>query len=343
MTGGCGFIGSNYLLSQVPRQVQDEFLNVDVLNYAANPQNLQSLESTSRYSFAHIDLADRTATSKVVQEFQPDLVIHFAAETHVDRSIKDPGTFLQANIMGTFNLLEACRDLWADRSGKRFHQISTDEVYGELDHDGFFREDTPYQPSSPYSASKAASDHLVRAWHKTYGLPVTLSNCSNNYGPYQFPEKLIPVMIEKARTREPLPVYGDGSNVRDWLHVQDHVDAIVKITTEGKVGETYNIGGIGERTNLQVVDLICEYVAEIQGVDKAELTKLISFVPDRPGHDFRYAIDGTKMKKELGWQPQITFEGGLRQTVTWYLQNQEWLESVKSTAYLNWMENHYGK
>jgi dTDP-glucose 4,6-dehydratase len=268
--------------------------------------------------------------------------VHFAAESHVDRSLVGPSDFVQANIVGTFNLLECCRSCWADTSGRRFHHVSTDEVYGSLGPTGAFKETTPYDPSSPYSASKAASDHLVRAYHRSYGLPVTISNCSNNYGPRQFPEKLIPLMILNALEGKALPVYGDGQNVRDWLYVDDHCDAIWSILEGGEAGETYNIGGECEKTNLDVVRLICRLVAEETGRQPAETEELITFVKDRPGHDFRYAMDITRIRNALGWSPAETFETGLRKTVKWYLTNADWVAQIRSGEYLDWIETNYG-
>jgi dTDP-glucose 4,6-dehydratase len=342
VTGGCGFIGANFLLKYVPQMRDVQFMNIDALTYAGNPLSLQSIADLPNYDFARINLADAEATAQVVQTFQPTHIAHFAAETHVDRSIKYPRDFLNSNIIGTFNLLEAARATWNENyEGKVFHHVSTDEVYGELGDTGLFEETTPYSPNSPYSASKASSDHLVRAWEHTYGLPTKITNCSNNYGPYQFPEKLIPVMSLNGLAGKPLPVYGKGANIRDWLFVGDHAEAIFKVMTEGKVGETYNIGGNAERTNLDVVHGICAAIAELTNQPEDKVKEQITFVADRPGHDFRYAIDTTKIKNDLGWQPSQSFEEGLFQTVKWYSENPEWIEAIKSGEYLQWIEEHY--
>lgn len=343
VTGGCGFIGSNFLNLLVPKFPVTQFLNVDALTYAGNPFNLVKIQDLPNYQFTKLNLADEGATHQLVQSFHPDIVVHFAAESHVDRSITGPRAFLDSNVIATYNLLEACRKVWGeDVDNKVFHHVSTDEVYGELGESGKFTETTPYAPSSPYSASKAASDHYVRAWHKTYNLPVKITNCSNNYGPFQFPEKLIPVMILNALAGKPLPVYGNGTNVRDWLHVQDHCEAIWEVITRGQVGETYNIGGESEKTNLEVVQSICEIVADETGKDPDQVKNQITFVKDRPGHDFRYAIDIHKIQSTLNWSPKLSFESGLAQTVRWYLNNPQWIESVKSGEYLKWVETHYG-
>lgn len=344
VTGGCGFIGSNfirYLFSCA--DFSGRIINVDKLTYAGNPENLAGIEATypDRYIFRRVDICDAEAVEGIFAEFGIDAVCHFAAESHVDRSIKRPGSFIQTNIVGTFNLLEAARKAGGDF--KLFHHISTDEVYGSLGPTGFFTEETPYRPNSPYSASKAASDHLVRAYHETYGLPTTISNCSNNYGPYQFPEKLIPLMILNALEGKPLPVYGDGKNVRDWLYVIDHCEAIWTIMKEGKRGETYNIGGNCERENITIVQLICDLLDEklpLSGGDSRR--RLITFVADRPGHDRRYAIDFTKLKRDLGWSPRESFESGLRKTIDWYIDNRTWTERVRSGEYQAWIREHYG-
>lgn len=342
VTGGCGFIGSNFLNLFVPQHPDVAFLNLDCLTYAGNPESVADLASRANYSFERVDIREGDAVRAALEAFQPTHVIHFAAESHVDRSIEGPQAFVETNVMGTFHLLDACRHLWKDATaGRLFHHVSTDEVYGSLGETGKFRETTPYDPSSPYSASKASSDHLVRAYHRTYGLPVTITNCSNNYGPLQFPEKLIPLMIANCLDRKPLPVYGDGSNVRDWLYVNDHATAIWAVVQEGRLGETYNVGGDSERSNLQVVHALCEAVASETGTPVEELKGLITFVTDRPGHDWRYAIDATKIQSELGWRPTVTFEEGLRQTVRWYLDNQEWVEHVRSGEYRNWIEKNY--
>ncbi|QYK54508.1 MAG: dTDP-glucose 4,6-dehydratase [Fimbriimonadaceae bacterium] len=344
VTGGCGFIGANFLNLYVPKLRDVQFLNLDALTYAGNPLSLQSISDAENYEFRRVNLADSDATAQVVSEFQPTHIVHFAAETHVDRSIKYPRDFLNANIIGTFNLLEAARQTWGENyEGKVFHHVSTDEVFGELGETGLFSETTPYAPNSPYSASKASSDHMVRAWQHTYGLPIKITNCSNNYGPYQFPEKLIPLMSLNALAGKPLPVYGTGANIRDWLFVGDHCEAIFKVMTEGKVGETYNVGGNSERTNLQVVHALCESVADITNQSVDQVKSQITFVPDRPGHDFRYAIDASKIQKDLDWKPSQTFEKGLHQTVKWYHENTDWVESVKSGDYQTWIDSHYGQ
>ena len=346
VTGGCGFIGANfihYLLKE--SSFQGKIVNVDKLTYAGNPESLADVAESfpDRYSFHHADIADADAMAKVFDEEAIDTVVHFAAESHVDRSITGPAAFMEANVIGTFTLLEAARARMGQVS--RFHHVSTDEVYGSLGDTGLFLETTPYDPQSPYSASKAASDHLVRAYANTYGLPVTLSNCSNNYGPYQFPEKLIPLILLNAREGKALPVYGDGMNVRDWLYVRDHCTAIWRILEAGKVGETYNVGGRNEMPNLDVVhgitDLIDELVAPL--ADVATRRDLIEFVTDRPGHDRRYAIDCSKIEAELGWTPEETFSTGLRKTVQWYLDNPEWIDRVRSGEYLKWIETNYGE
>jgi dTDP-glucose 4,6-dehydratase len=331
VTGGSGFIGSAFLLGLVPQLPGTRFVNVDRLTYAANPASLEPLQGLPNFATRVNDIADVDAVESLFDEERPDWVIHFAAESHVDRSILGPGEFVRTNIVGTFNLLDAARKRWA--SGDHvFHHISTDEVYGSLGSEGAFSETTAYDPSSPYSASKAASDHLVMAYHRTYGLPVRITNCSNNYGPRQHPEKLIPTMILAAAEGRPLPVYGEGKNVRDWLFVDDHVDAIWRVAREGRTGETYCVGGDCEKTNIDVVKAICAIVAEIQGRSLEEIEKQITYVTDRLGHDFRYAIDFTKIRQELGWRPRHSFEEGLRETVRWYLDNPAWIAAARARS-----------
>jgi len=344
ITGGAGFIGSA-VVRQFITETQHAVVNLDKLTYAGNLQSLAMVADNPRYVFERVDICDAAEVARVFREHQPDAVMHLAAESHVDRSISGPAAFIQTNIVGTYTLLEAARAYWngleGDRkAGFRFHHISTDEVYGSLGEEGFFTEDTAYEPNSPYSASKASSDHLVRAWHHTYGLPVVTTNCSNNYGPYHFPEKLIPLMILNAVNGKPLPIYGKGDNVRDWLYVDDHARALRLVLEQGRLGETYNIGGWNEKTNLEVVDALCAILDELhpQGAPHARLK---TFVPDRPGHDKRYAIDAGKIERELGWKPQETFETGLRKTVEWYLANGEWVRGVTSGDYQRWIEKNY--
>lgn len=344
VTGGAGFIGANFLNLFVMRYPQHRFINVDKLTYAGNLRSLSSIEGCHNYVLERVDIADADAVERLFIHYRPDLVVHFAAESHVDRSILGPREFVRTNIEGTFVLLDACRRHWEGaREGKLFHHVSTDEVYGSLGDSGLFTEETRYDPSSPYSASKAASDHLVRAYGRTYGLPFKLTNCSNNYGPFQFPEKLVPLMILNAIDRKPLPIYGKGLNVRDWLYVTDHCEAIWKVIERGTVGTTYNIGGHNELRNIDVVDRICHLVAEETGVSVEELLALKQFVRDRPGHDLRYAIDASKLQRELGWAPAETFESGMRKTVRWYLSNRAWVEDVRTGAYREWIETNYGK
>ncbi|MCI0917626.1 dTDP-glucose 4,6-dehydratase [Stutzerimonas stutzeri] len=341
VTGGAGFIGSA-LIRHLIQDTEHSVLNLDKLTYAGNLESLAEVETSDRYRFLQADIADRERVSEALLEFQPDAIMHLAAESHVDRSIDGPAEFIQTNIVGTYQLLEAARAYWQTlpverREAFRFHHISTDEVYGDLHGvDDLFTETTPYAPSSPYSASKASSDHLVRAWQRTYGLPVLITNCSNNYGPYHFPEKLIPLVILNALDGKPLPVYGNGTQVRDWLFVEDHARALFKVVSEGKVGETYNIGGHNEQKNIDVVRGICALLEELApqkpaGIERFE--DLITFVKDRPGHDLRYAIDASKIERELGWVPQETFETGLRKTVQWYLNNLEWCRRVQDGSY----------
>lgn len=341
ITGGAGFIGSA-LVRHLIEHTEHHVLNLDKLTYAGNLESLHSIASNTRYEFVQADIVDQAAVSAVLERFRPQAIMHLAAESHVDRSIDGPAAFIQTNIVGTYSLLEATRAYWsalpsAEREAFRFHHVSTDEVYGDLHGvDDLFTETTPYAPSSPYSASKAASDHLVRAWQRTYGLPVLLTNCSNNYGPFHFPEKLIPLVILNALAGKPLPVYGNGLQVRDWLFVEDHARALLKVVTEGQVGETYNIGGHNEQTNLEVVRSICALLEELAPQHPAGVqhyADLITFVQDRPGHDQRYAIDAGKIERELGWRPEETFATGLRKTVQWYLDNLEWCRHVQDGSY----------
>jgi len=338
VTGGAGFIGSA-LVRHLIRETDYAVVNVDKLTYAGHLSSLKDVSSSPRYSFEHVDITDSTAIARIVDHYRPEAIMHLAAESHVDRSIDGPAAFIQTNIVGTYTLLEAARAYLAtlsdqERSRFRFLHVSTDEVYGSLGEEGYFTEETPYDPRSPYSASKAASDHLVHAWHHTFGLPALVTNCSNNYGPYQYPEKLIPVVILKALASEAIPVYGSGANVRDWLYVEDHVRALWMVVRQGRPGETYNIGGHNEKTNLEVVRTICRTLDELRPLPGgARYEHLITFVKDRPGHDFRYAIDASKIERELGWRPQETFESGLRKTVSWYLDHLAWCEEVLSGSY----------
>jgi dTDP-glucose 4,6-dehydratase len=343
VTGGAGFIGSNFVRYLFGRaDFQGRVVNVDALTYAGNPANLADLAVGDRYRFVHADIRDEAAMRRVFSEHAIDTVVHLAAESHVDRSIVGPGAFVTTNIVGTFVLLEAARAAWRDRADVLFHHVSTDEVYGSLGATGAFVETTPYDPRSPYSASKASSDHLVRSYAHTYGLPTTISNCSNNYGPYQFPEKLIPLMILNMLEGKPLPVYGDGSNVRDWLYVTDHASAIWAILRGSPVGETWNVGGENEWKNIDLVRSLCDLVAEAAGRDPQALKGLVRFVKDRPGHDRRYAIDCSKIESELAWSARESFESGMRKTVQWYLDNQAWVEGVTTGEYRKWVERHYG-
>jgi dTDP-glucose 4,6-dehydratase len=349
VTGGAGFIGSA-VVRHIIENTENEVLNVDKLTYAGNLESLARIAKNPRYTFSQTDICDRAALDELFENFQPDAVMHLAAESHVDRSITGPAAFIETNIIGTYQLLEAARHYWnqLDQNKKqafRFHHISTDEVYGDLEGtEDLFLETTPYAPSSPYSASKASSDHLVRAWYRTYGLPVVLTNCSNNYGPFHFPEKLIPLVILNALAGKPLPVYGNGTQIRDWLYVEDHARALYKVVTEAAVGETYNIGGHNEQKNIDVVKAICELLEELapnkpEGLARYE--DLITYVTDRPGHDLRYAIDASKIQKDLGWVPQESFETGLRKTVQWYLNNQAWVQHIQSGEYQNWIQQQY--
>jgi len=331
LTGGAGFIGSNVLQHIINQPQIERLVNLDCLTYAGHLANLEKVSPHPKYVFARLDLRDKNAVVQVVQEHGITHVMHLAAESHVDRSISGPGDFIHTNIVGTFHLLEACRSAWGQNlSGKRFHHVSTDEVYGSLGPTGHFTETTAYAPNSPYSASKASSDMLVRAYHHTYGLPTVITNCSNNYGPYQFPEKLIPVVIQSVMQRKPVPVYGDGMNVRDWLYVRDHAEALWQVLTRGQDGETYNVGGHNEWPNIRIVELICDLIDELAPKLSGNSRKLITFVKDRPGHDRRYAIDASKIERDLGWRPAYTFEKGIRETVQWYLDNQEWVRTVSA-------------
>ncbi|MFW1907587.1 dTDP-glucose 4,6-dehydratase [Acinetobacter ursingii] len=349
VTGGAGFIGSA-VIRHIIKNTQNKVLNIDKLTYAGNLESLQEIEDSSNYQFKQIDICDVERISQAFNDFQPDLVMHLAAESHVDRSIDGPAEFITTNIVGTYTLLEVARKYWSALEPERkqqfrFHHISTDEVYGDLHGtEDLFLETTPYAPSSPYSASKASSDHLVRAWQRTYGLPTIVTNCSNNYGPYHFPEKLIPLVILNALDGKPLPIYGKGDQIRDWLFVEDHARALYKVVTEGVVGETYNIGGHNEQKNIDVVKAICELLEELvpnkpEGI--AQYQDLITYVTDRPGHDLRYAIDATKIKQDLNWVPEETFKTGLRKTVQWYLDHQDWVRNVQSGEYQNWVEQQY--
>ena len=345
ITGGAGFIGSNFIRVLLNNsEFKGRVINLDKLTYAGNAASLDDVSAAfpDRYIFKQGDICDKAMVTSLFTDYEIDAVCHLAAESHVDRSIEGPEAFIQTNINGTFTLLDVARKAWADSfEGKLFHHVSTDEVYGSLGETGYFFEDTPYDPRSPYSASKASSDHLVMAYFHTYGMPITMTNCSNNYGPFQFPEKLIPVMIEKMVEEQPLPVYGDGKNIRDWLFVEDHNTAVWAVMQKGHLGETYNIGGENEWENIRLVNTLCEVVASEKGKDKDYYKKLISYVKDRPGHDQRYAINCDKLKSELGWKQSLGFEEGLKKTVRWYLTNREWIENIQSGEYRNWMEKNY--
>lgn len=347
VTGGAGFIGSNFVLDWLDKS-DEQVINLDKLTYAGNLQNLASLAGDARHVFVQGDIGDTTLVAGLLAQYQPRAVVNFAAESHVDRSILGPGEFIQTNIVGTFNLLEAVRAFWstldaAPKAAFRLLHVSTDEVYGSLGKDDIaFTETHRYEPNSPYSASKAASDHLVRAYHHTYGLPALTTNCSNNYGPFQFPEKLIPLMIVNALAGKPLPVYGDGQQIRDWLYVKDHCSAIRRVLEAGKVGETYNIGGWNEKPNLEIVQVVCSLLDEFRPrADGQRYSEQITYVTDRPGHDRRYAIDASKIAAELGWKPAETFDTGIRKTLEWYLENQEWVAHVQSGSYREWVEKNY--
>jgi dTDP-glucose 4,6-dehydratase len=348
VTGGAGFIGSNFVLDYVANNPNASIVNLDKLTYAGNLSNLESLTAYSNHHFVHGDIGDTALVDQLLAQYQPQAIVHFAAESHVDRSIHAPGDFLQTNIVGTFTLLQCATCYWNGldenlRNDFRFLHVSTDEVFGSLSHDApAFTETHPYEPNSPYSASKAASDHFVRAWYHTYGLPVLTTNCSNNYGPYQFPEKLIPLVITHALEGRPLPIYGDGQQVRDWLYVSDHCDAIRTVLAHGKIGETYNIGGNAEMTNLSVVEHICLILDELcPKADGSSYQTQITFVRDRPGHDRRYAMNIDKIGHTLDWQPRESFQSGIRKTIQWYLDHAQWLSQVRSGEYLQWLKTHY--
>ena len=343
ITGGAGFIGSHLVRRMLHRYPQYHIVNLDLLTYAGNLENLRDVENLPNYTFVKGSIEDEAFLDQLFQQYDFQGVIHLAAESHVDRSIADPMAFIYTNVLGTVRLLHAARQHWKDNmDGKRFYHVSTDEVYGSLGETGFFTETTPYDPRSPYSASKAASDHFVRAFHHTYGLPVVLSNCSNNYGPCQFPEKLIPLMINNIQHNKPLPVYGDGRYTRDWLWVEDHAEAIDLIYHQGRIGETYNIGGNNEWKNIDLVHALCDVMDELLGRAAGTSRQLIHFVTDRPGHDRRYAIDARKIEQELGWKPAETFASGIRKTVAWYLEHQDWVANVQSGGYRQWLDKHYG-
>jgi dTDP-glucose 4,6-dehydratase len=348
VTGGAGFIGGNFVLDWLANPAAEGIVNLDKLTYAGNLATLKLLENDTRHVFVQGDIGDDELAFSLLKKHQIRAVVNFAAESHVDRSIYGPGDFIQTNILGTFNLLEAVRSYWSElsdsaKTGFRFLHVSTDEVYGSLSpSDPAFSEANSYEPNSPYSASKAASDHLVRAWHHTYGLPVLTTNCSNNYGPYHFPEKLIPLVILNALAGKPLPIYGDGQQIRDWLYVKDHCSAIRRVLEAGKLGETYNVGGWNEKPNLEVVNTICSILDELRPKsDRTSYVSQITYVKDRPGHDRRYAIDATKLERQLGWKPAETFDTGIRKTIQWYLDNQEWTDGVLSGSYRDWLKKQY--
>ena len=339
VTGGCGFIGANFIQYLLNKTKPKSVINLDKLTYSGNQKNLADFEQDPRYIFVHGDICDAELVSKLLTEYQPNYIVNFAAESHVDRSIDGPAEFIQTNIVGTSILLQEALKYYSTLRGGgsehfRVHHVSTDEVFGSLSESGFFTEETPYDPSSPYSASKASSDHLIRAWHRTFDLPVLISNCSNNYGPYQFPEKLIPLMILNCLEEKPLPVYGTGENIRDWLYVEDHCDAIYTILQKGTIGETYNVGGNNEIKNIQIVEEICDVLNDIHPAGSGKsYHELITFVKDRPGHDFRYAIDASKLKKEIGWEPKESFNTGIQKTIEWYLKNEEWWRIIQENTY----------
>jgi dTDP-glucose 4,6-dehydratase len=342
ITGGSGFIGSHVVRLFINKYPDYNIVNLDKLTYAGNPENLKDVEDAANYTFIKADINDDKAIFELFEKYKFEGVVHLAAESHVDRSISNPKEFIMTNIVGTLNLLNAAKHCWKDNmEGKIFYHISTDEVYGSLGAEGYFYEDTPYDPRSPYSASKASSDHIVRAYNHTYGMPVKISNCSNNYGSHQFPEKLLPLMINNIKHNKSLPVYGEGVNVRDWLWVADHARAIDDVFHKGRVGETYNIGGYNEWKNIDIVHLLCDTMDEKLGREKGTSRGLITFVKDRAGHDMRYAIDATKIKEELGWEPSVTFEQGMDKTIDWYLANEEWMENITSGAYMDYYKNQY--
>lgn len=348
VTGGAGFIGSNFVIEWLAKN-DEPVINLDALTYAGNLENLTSIKNDKRHTFIKGDICDEHLVSAILQKHRPTKIVHFAAESHVDRSIFGPDLFFKTNVMGTLNLLKCSKVFFEEHLNQieqnafRFLHVSTDEVYGSLNfNDEPFTEEHPYQPNSPYSASKASSDHAVRSWFHTYGFPVLTTNCSNNYGPYQFPEKLIPLTITNALEWKPIPIYGDGKNIRDWLYVKDHCNAIMKVLQEGRCGETYNVGGNNEITNLTIVNTICRILDEIKPHQNGSYSQLITFVKDRPGHDVRYAIDATKLKTELGWTPKENFNSGIRKTIRWYLDHQEWISNVKSGAYKEWTRKQYG-
>jgi dTDP-glucose 4,6-dehydratase len=342
ITGGSGFIGSHVVRLFINKYPDYNIVNLDKLTYAGNPENLKDVENAANYTFVKADINDDKVIFELFEKYKFEGVVHLAAESHVDRSISNPKEFIMTNIVGTLNLLNAAKDCWKDNmGGKIFYHISTDEVYGSLGAEGYFYEDTPYDPRSPYSASKASSDHIVRAYNHTYGMPVKISNCSNNYGSHQFPEKLLPLMINNIKHSKPLPVYGEGVNVRDWLWVADHARAIDDVFHKGRVGETYNIGGYNEWKNIDIVHLLCDTMDEKLGREKGTSRGLITFVKDRAGHDMRYAIDATKIKEELGWEPSVTFEQGMDKTIDWYLANEEWMENITSGAYMDYYKDQY--
>ena len=339
ITGGCGFIGSNFIKYLFHKNNNIKVVNLDKITYAGNSKNLIEFTNTENYVFIKGDIGDKIPVNHIFEEYKPDYLVNFAAESHVDRSIDGPMKFIQTNIIGTSILLQESLQYYnsltsSKKSFFRFHHISTDEVFGSLEKTGFFTEDTSYDPSSPYSASKASSDHLVRAWHRTFGLPVLISNCSNNYGPFQFPEKLVPLMILNCMEEKSLPIYGTGENIRDWLYVEDHCDAINTILAKGTIGDTYNVGGNNEIQNIQIVEILCDILNDIHPADSGKsYHELITFVKDRPGHDFRYAIDSTKLKKEIGWEPKESFETGIRKTIQWYLDNKSWWKDIQNLKY----------